>query len=57
MEAVGVKDREYFRSEYLKAAINEGHVEMTRPDNPKSPNQKYRLTQQGQRCLERFARD
>jgi ATP-dependent DNA helicase RecG len=33
--------------DYLKPAMDGGFVEMTDPDSPKSPKQKYRLTRQG----------
>ena len=52
MEALGIKDREYFRSDFLKAAINEGYIEMTDPTKPNSPNQKYRLSDKGRKYLE-----
>jgi ATP-dependent DNA helicase RecG len=45
--ATGIKDREYFRKEFLKASIASGLVEMTIPDKPNSKNQKYRLTIKG----------
>ncbi len=46
-EKVGLKDREHFRKAYLLLAINEGLIEMTIPDKPKSRLQKYRLTEKG----------
>jgi ATP-dependent DNA helicase RecG len=33
--------------DYLKPAMDGGFVEMTDPDSPKSPKQKYRLTRRG----------
>ena len=42
-----LKHRGYFKNNYLDPSINEGLVEMTMPDIPKSPNQMYRLTQKG----------
>ncbi len=47
--ALGLKDRKSFRELYLKPALEEGLVEMTIPDKPNSKNQKYRLTEKGQR--------
>ncbi|MEW6773397.1 MAG: Fic family protein [Bacteroidota bacterium] len=44
---VNIKDREYFRKEYLQKALNLGLIEMTIPDKPNSKNQKYRLTPLG----------
>lgn len=46
-EVLQLKHREYFRENYLDPALNEGYVEMTFPDTPKHPNQKYRLTAKG----------
>ena len=40
-------DRKYFRESYLQPAINQGFIEMTQPDSPNSPTQKYRLTEKG----------
>lgn len=34
-------------SDYIKPAIELGLIEMTQPDSPKSPTQKYRLTEKG----------
>ena len=44
---LGLSNREHFRKEYLKPAINDGVVELTIPDKPKSTKQKYRLTHKG----------
>ena len=44
--------RETFRDNYLLPSIKEGLVEMTIPDKPKSPKQKYRLTEKGKRLKE-----
>lgn len=46
-EALDLKHRESFRDNYLLPAIEQGFIEMTIPDKPNSPNQKYRLTSQG----------
>jgi ATP-dependent DNA helicase RecG len=40
-EFMGLKDREYFRSEILNPLIREGRLFPTIPDKPSSPNQKY----------------
>mgnify|MGYP000492369131 CR=1 FL=1 len=39
--------RETFRDNYLNPALQNNLVEMTIPDKPKSPKQKYRLTPKG----------
>jgi len=44
---LGLIDREHFRKEYLKIALQQGVIEMTIPEKPKSKNQKYRLSPKG----------
>ena len=46
-ELLSIKNRDYFRTDYLNPAINNGYVELTIPDKPNSRNQKYRLTVKG----------
>lgn len=46
-EALGIKNRDYFRTDYIKPAITHGYVEPTIPDKPNSRHQKYRLTAKG----------
>jgi len=53
MIAVGLKGRDNFLKKYLEPALDLGLIEMTQPDSPKSPTQKYRLTRQGKEFLER----
>jgi ATP-dependent DNA helicase RecG len=47
-EALGLKSQAHFRDHYLNPALDGDWIERTQPDAPKSPTQKYRLTQQGQ---------
>ena len=47
MASIGIKQKEDFRTRYLKPALVNGFVEMTQPDSPRSPTQKYRLTEKG----------
>lgn len=42
-----IKNRDYFRTDYLNPAISNGYIELTIPDKPNSQNQKYRLTAKG----------
>ena len=41
MEHIGLKHREYFRSQILKPLIEKGLLSLTIPDKPNSPKQKY----------------
>ena len=42
MQFVGVSHKTYFRNNVLKPLLESGHLELTTPDTPKSPNQKYK---------------
>jgi len=52
MHAVGMKDRVSFSKNYLDAAIADDLIEMSQPNAPKSPTQKYRLTKKGRNIME-----
>ena len=56
MEAVALKDRMHFATDYLQPALASGLVEMTLPDKPRSGNQRYRLTARGRALVEMFVR-
>ena len=47
MNLLSLEGRRNFVQNYLQPAIEAGFVEMTQPDSPKSPTQKYRLTPKG----------
>lgn len=51
MQRVGISSRTTFVYDYLQPAIQAGLVEMTQPDSPNSPTQKYRLTPKGRAFL------
>lgn len=51
--ALNLKGQANFRERYLEPAMAEGWVEMTQPDSPRSPTQKYRLTDTGRKILEK----
>lgn len=51
MADLGLKHRPTFRSNYLNPALTAGVVERTQPDAPKSPTQRYRVTDVGRRHL------
>ena len=50
--ALGLKNDEHFRLAYLSPALKQGVIEMTQPDSPKSPTQRYRLTAKGRNLLQ-----
>ena len=39
---IGIEHREYFRKAFLKPLLESGKLQMTIPDKPNSPNQKYK---------------
>ncbi len=47
MHALALKDPKNFRQNYLSPALSDHFIEMTQPDSPNSPTQKYRLTPKG----------
>lgn len=52
MDKMEFKSRDKFLANYLAPALEAGLVEMTQPDSPKSPTQKYRMTEAGRKMLE-----
>lgn len=50
-EKLGLKNREYFRKNYLNPAIEQGFVALTIPDKPTSSKQQYYLTDKGKEFL------
>ena len=50
-EKLNLSDREYFRKNYLKPAIEKGLVALTIPDKPTSIKQQYYLTEKGEQLL------
>jgi ATP-dependent DNA helicase RecG len=46
-EKLGLRNNEHFRKHYLKPALTDKVVEMTLPEKPNSPKQRYRLTKLG----------
>lgn len=54
MAEVGLAHRATFRANYLKPALAADLIEMTHPESPSSPVQKYRLTLQGKQTAVRL---
>lgn len=52
MQALEQTNRTRFKKRYLDPLLAMGVIEMTQPDSPKSPTQRYRLTEKGQKLLE-----
>ena len=52
MTITGRSDRTKFRNQVLGPLIEDGLIEMTIPDKPRSSKQKYRLTKKGHRVIQ-----
>ena len=50
-DKLNLKNRDYFRKNYLVPAIEQGLVALTLPDKPTSKHQKYYLTEKGKDIL------
>ena len=48
MKGLNLSHRQTFRENYLDPAIAGGFVELTLPESPRSPNQRYQLTRLGE---------
>jgi len=51
MTMLNLSHRPTFRKNYLNPALDEGWIERTQPDSPRSPTQRYRLTDKGRNWL------
>ena len=56
MATLSLKDRVNFSENYLEPSLKLELIEMTQPDSPKSPTQKYRLTTKGLALKKQWAR-
>ncbi len=52
MERLKINNRSYFTKEYLQPAVNEGFIVPIYPNQPRSPKQKYYLTDKGKELLQ-----
>ena len=52
MKELGLSHRPTFRKNYLTPALAGGWIERTQPDSPRSPTQRYRLTNKARRWLQ-----
>jgi ATP-dependent DNA helicase RecG len=52
MTITGRSDRTKFRNQVLGPLIEDGLIEMTIPDKPRSSKQKYRLTEKGSKAVQ-----
>lgn len=52
LAAVGYSSRTRSFRRWLNRLLHEGLLEMTVPDRPRSPMQKYRLTDKGQAAID-----
>ena len=53
MKVAKQTNRTRFKKKYLDPLLNLGIIAMTQPDSPKSPTQKYYLTESGEALLEK----
>ncbi len=52
MKRVGLSHRPTFLYDYLQPALVGGWLEMTHPNTPRSPKQRYRLTHAGKQIAQ-----
>ena len=53
MGLMGVTSRAHFREDVIVPALADGYIEMTQPNSPRSPTQKYRITEKGRLVVSR----
>ena len=49
-----LKHDDFFRTNYINPSLEDDYIEMTDPENPKNPNQQYRLTLKGIELLKKI---
>jgi ATP-dependent DNA helicase RecG len=53
MKLLRLTHRPTFLYDYLRPSLSGELIEMTQPDSPRSPKQKYRLTEKGKQMVMR----
>lgn len=53
-DALKLKSRSYVKKRFLDPCRRNGWIEMTLPEKPRSPNQRFRITSVGRACVEAF---
>ena len=53
MRMLGLSHRPTFRENYINPGLKDSWIERTQPESPRSPTQRYRLTDKGRRWLQR----
>jgi ATP-dependent DNA helicase RecG len=44
MEFMGLTNRDHFSKNYIRPLLDAGRIQMTKPDKPRSSDQKYKKT-------------
>ena len=57
MDIMKLKNRTKFRNKYILSLIKDGMLELTVPDKPSSPNQKYITTEKSKKMLKKINED
>lgn len=57
MKRTGYRSRKHFRTAILRRAMENGLIEQTHPDKPRSPLQRYRLTDRGKETVGSISRE
>ena len=51
MNMLEINNTQYFRKKYIQKTLEVGMIELTQPDSPNSPTQKYRLKEKGKQLM------
>ena len=53
-DALSLKSGSHVKKQYLDPCQEKGWIEMTMPEKPRSPKQRFRITPVGRACVEAF---